>query len=167
MTPPTVLDPNDMEARHEHDELKDAPILRSIPKVDPFVVPDGFFEQFPHAVQARIAQRQGAWARFNGWIGDLSLPLRLAGATAVIAVIASVAFFALRNAPSTDQALAAEITVAPTELDPSDVDEIELLAMMEDDPSFLNDAGDGLTADEMALYLENEELPLDLLIEEL
>ena len=162
-----VQDPNAMEARHEYDELKDAPTLRSIPKVAPFVVPDGFFEQFPHALQARIVQRRSPWARFNQWIGDLSIPLRIAGATAVVAVIASAFFFALSSVPKVDEPLVAEITIAPTDLDIADVDEAELLAMMDDDAALLGDASASFSADEMAAYLENEELPLDLLIEEL
>ena len=47
------------------------------------------------------------------------------------------------------------------------MDEAELLAMMDDDAALLGDASASFSADEMAAYLENEELPLDLLIEEL
>ena len=48
-----------------------APTLHGLPKVDPFVVPDGFFERFPHAVGDAIAARErrvsGGWRPWMRW----------------------------------------------------------------------------------------------------
>ena len=48
-----------MERSDEMDELKHlAPTLHGLKRTDPFTVPDGFFERFPHQVQAAIVERQ-------------------------------------------------------------------------------------------------------------
>lgn len=57
-----------MEPGTEHDDLRRiAPMLADLPRHDPFVVPAGFFDQFPHRVQARAVTptrpKAGAWLR--------------------------------------------------------------------------------------------------------
>ena len=48
-----------MDTHTEHEDLKQlAPTLASIPKVDPFVVPQGLFERFPHRRIAAQAQQK-------------------------------------------------------------------------------------------------------------
>ncbi|MGB3524618.1 MAG: hypothetical protein WBB32_01495 [Flavobacteriales bacterium] len=50
-----------MKDHNEENELrKDAPMLFGIPKQDPFAVEEGFFERFPHEVQARVGTPQRA-----------------------------------------------------------------------------------------------------------
>lgn len=48
-----------MQRDPDHDELQRlAPTLTGIPRKDPFRVEPGFFDRFPHAVQATIAQQR-------------------------------------------------------------------------------------------------------------
>lgn len=155
-----------MDPRNEHDELKDAPTLRALPKVDPFVVPEGFFERFPHQVQAKTGARRTSSSGLIGWILDRPLALRVAGITAILALISSAIFFALRQDVVVPVQVA-EITIAPNEIDVDEFADDDLFAVLENEEEPFATAGDGLTQDEMAAYLENEELPLDLLIEEL
>lgn len=156
-----------MEARDTHDDLKDAPVLRSIPKVDPFVVPDAFFDRFPTAVQARVAARPGTLVVLREWIARSTMAARVASIAAVAAVIATAFFFGLRHdAPVADGSLA-EATIAPTEIDLEAIDENDLYVLLDEGTVTFAEAGDGLSHDELAAYLENEELPLDLLIEQL
>ncbi|HRD52973.1 MAG TPA: hypothetical protein PKY96_10045, partial [Flavobacteriales bacterium] len=73
-------------------------MLRSIPTVDPFAAPDGFFEQFPHQVQAAIAKRKAA-----SWWSDLlpSTPaFRVAWGSAAL-LVAALAWFNRPSAPET------------------------------------------------------------------
>lgn len=47
-----------MDDRREHEELRrSAPTLMGLPKSDPFVAPEGFFDRFPHEVQALVTAR--------------------------------------------------------------------------------------------------------------
>ena len=154
-----------MEPLHDHDELKDASFLRSLPKADPFVVPEGFFERFPHQVQAQVGASKNSL--FIEWIARTSLALRVAGITAVLALVTATAFLLLREGPVAQEAFAAGITVSPNELDLDIINEHDLFAMIDDAPELMSEAGEGLSSDEMAAYLENEEIPFDLLIEEL
>ena len=156
-----------MNSANEHDELKDAPMLRSIPKVDPFVVPDGFFDRFPHQVQARVAQRTSLVERIGTWLRSFSWPVQLAGIATIALLIAGPLYFVLRPASITEGNGVATIDVAPNELDPYTLDETDLYTAIDDAPALMAAVGDGFTPDEMAAYLEHEELPLDLLIEEL
>lgn len=134
-----------MDHRTETDPLSEAPLLRSIPKVDPFVVPEGFFEQFPHQVQAAIAKKKAA-----SWWSKL-LPttpaFRVAWASAAV-LIAALAWF---NRPSAIGSTA-ELPMASSdyEWDLTDHDLLaELAAESNQSPGVQHD----LTADELADYL--------------
>jgi len=63
-----------------------APTLHGLPKVDPFVVPDGFFERFPHAVGDAIAARErrvnGVWRPWMRWA--LAVPPARSSAMSVV-----------------------------------------------------------------------------------
>lgn len=63
-----------MNENHEHEELKRlAPTLHRLKGRDPFVVPDGFFERLPHAIQASLVEQEasastwGIWSRRAVW----------------------------------------------------------------------------------------------------
>jgi hypothetical protein len=47
-----------------HDELKDAPLLKSISRENPFRVPDGYFDSFPTLISEKIAAQNSR----PGWI---------------------------------------------------------------------------------------------------
>ena len=151
-----------MERLSDHDELKDAPRLRSIPKVDPFVVPSGFFETFPHAAQERVRGSdrsivseplRGAWVRPALLFGTLSL---------------LVGLFLLRPSGKHTEHMVSvgqdwsENDLLHTGIDP------ELLYTELDTTMDLMDVVE-LPEDGAAVlaYLEGEDLSLDLLIEEL
>ncbi|MFZ1692091.1 MAG: hypothetical protein WAT74_02745 [Flavobacteriales bacterium] len=134
-----------MDHRTETDPLSEAPLLRSIPKVDPFVVPEGFFEQFPHQVQAAIAKKKAAswWSRLLP-----STPaFRVAWASAAV-LVAALAWFNRPSAPET----APESPLASSDDEWVLVDNdllAELAAESNRPPGVQHD----LTADELADYL--------------
>jgi hypothetical protein len=154
-----------MARTDEHDELKGAPLLRSIPPHDPFVAPDGFFDRFPHTVQAHIAtsKRRPAWQLAMG------LPaLRLAFGSAVVAGVAALVWSLWPAAPVEP---IAEVPPPSTEADAllleSMDDDLLLEAWDTGDAPALEEVDLPLDEDELLAYLENEDIPLDLLIEEL
>lgn len=71
-----------MEDLNENEELrKSAPTLFQLPEHDPFIVPEGFFERFPHEVQAMVATPRRA-----------PLGLWLKRAAFALPVLAAIAF---------------------------------------------------------------------------
>lgn len=146
------------------DELREAPLLRSLPKEDPFVAPKDFFEFFPHAVQQAAYQVDRERRRHTPLLGDVK-PLRFFGSAAALLGLL-VAAIVLWPAPTpAGPAVAQEWTVDEmlyTDLDVEliyadadiDTDLMDLVSLPEDDQAVL-------------AYLESEDLPLDLLIEEL
>ncbi len=153
-----------MSTPSEHSELKDAPTLSGLSRTDPFVVPDGFFDRFPTAMSERIAGPHARVTDAGPWNLLSVRRYRVLGIAASVIALAIATFFFLPDRTGTTDTALAEITLTPTELDAQELDETELLAMMDEGTSLL---GDGLSTDEMAQYLDNEELSLDLLIEEL
>ncbi|MBL7980726.1 MAG: hypothetical protein JNL52_02840 [Flavobacteriales bacterium] len=151
-----------MNDHHDNDELRDAPGLKDLRRSDPFAVPEGFFEQFPQRVQQRVVQLErqnerripfGRWT----WYG-----------AAAMAMLAFGIYFLQPGTPTsatsiTDQTAA--LNVDPEELDLESWDQIELYASLNDDRSTI--AITALESDELAAYIEHEELPLDLILEEL
>jgi len=147
-----------------HDELDEAPILRSIAKEDPFVAPQGFFNTFPQAVQQHIqasttTEREGLLARWSNTLWPRITIGSLAG-IAVAAIVWSVW-------PATDTTPTELALAEPEELLESDVDEDLLYATLYTENDLM--AAVALPEDdtEVLAYLENEDLPLDLLIEDL
>lgn len=134
----------------------EGPLLRSIPKADPFHVPDGFFDKFPQVVQQRVQGVTGTRIRTTiTWWPRIAI-----GSLGVLAVVLSV--WLVRPASSATPILTAE----PEELLENGLEEDLLLAATAHvdllEPVALPDDDAVVMA-----YLENEELPLDLLIEEL
>lgn len=154
-----------MEQRSDHDDLKDAPVLRSIQTEDPFRTPDGFFDRFPADVQARIAERRDRSVR-TGW---MAVPgwLRISSAVGALVLVIG-AFMLFRSAP-TDQEMAAvpEIDLTTDDLLLDRYEMSELVRSIDEPDDLMAAIGRDLGRDELALYLENEELPLDILSEEL
>ena len=152
-----MIDPN------ATDDLKDAPLLRSIPQHDPFVVPDGFFDRFPQTVQARIAaQRPTAW---TDRLAALLQPRLAIGSLAVLAIVATT-WMLWPSGPSVGTT-SLGAAVEPEEVLSADVDDELLFAALASDEPLLDAIELPLSDAELEAYLENEELPLDLLIEEL
>lgn len=142
----------------DKDELNRlAPRLHGLPKADPFRVPDGFFERFPHEVQAAVVQRTRrngpAW---NWWT-------RFAVALPIIALLGAAAWWTLRSSEP-GQAVAfdpARLTSDPRIMD--EWDESELLAFIEESPDATHDLGSvdmNLDEDVLLTYLENENADL-------
>ena len=147
----TTLDPNT--------ELREAPVLRSIPKEDPFVVPDGFFEQFPHAVQQRITEKRERPSILSGWLR----PALAACAVVALVVIAWV----LWPKPASELPQIAVSTYETPDHVSDELEAEELFTALSTDDPLLAEVDLTLTDAELAEYIEQEELPLDLLIEEL
>lgn len=156
-----------MEPRERNIDLKDAPTLRSIPKVDPFVVPEGFFDRFPQKVQEKIAAGGGKVINLNERRAQQRLYFRIAAAAAMVALVATLALNFLQTDDTAVDGAMAQITVTPSELDLDALDDHDLFALLGSDDEPFAQPADGLSSEEMAAYLEHEELPLDLLIEEL
>jgi len=138
---------------NERDELKRlAPRLHGLPKADPFTVPDGFFERFPHQVQAAIAEGRSTNAPAWTWWK------RAAFALPVLAILATGAMLLLRE--NTPAPVAVEVTPLPdSEL--VLLDDATLLAAIEDNaaaitPADLGHVDSALDETYLLAYLEEE-----------
>lgn len=148
---------------NDTDDLKDAPLLRSITQHDPFLVPDGFFDRFPQTVQARIAAK-GPIA----WSNRLALflhPRSVVGSLAVLAIVATT--WTLWPSGTVTGTAALGVAIEPEEVLSSDVDDELLFAALASEEPLLDAVDLPFSDTELEAYLVNEELPLDLLIEEL
>ncbi len=152
-----------MDHLTDNEELKrDAPFLAGLPKADPFAVPDGFFERFPHQVQAAIsAQRPApAWA-WTWW-------KRLAIALPIVALVCLGTWMLTRGSGPVDASLVAVTPLTDVELDA--IDDTEILAAFDEadaDDITAEDLGEvavQLNDDELLAYLENEETDITDLI---
>jgi hypothetical protein len=156
-----------MKSNNTNDELRQAPLLKGIPTHDPFVVPDGFFERFPHQVQDRLRKPEGFLVRTTRTLYGSAM-VRWSGAIAGILLLAFGASILLNRAPndkSSDQVAVQERV--SDELDAGYLTESELLWYAEGSTELMAAAGSNMNADDLQHYLENEDLPLDLLSEEL
>ncbi|MGV3637307.1 MAG: hypothetical protein ACO1NQ_06620 [Flavobacteriales bacterium] len=153
-----------MKEMNDTDELRDAPLLRGLPKVDPFVVPTDFYERFPHAVQEAAYRVHRDQRRRTPLLGQVP-PLRLFGGAAALLAVIILVIISWPTPPPPAPVMVADWTV--DELLYAEVD-VDLLYAGTDLEGDLMDAVE-LPADDQAVlaYLESEDLPLDLLIEEL
>ncbi|MCB0785389.1 MAG: hypothetical protein KDC02_14435, partial [Flavobacteriales bacterium] len=148
-----------MEDHHEHEELERlAPTLMGLPKRDPFAVPEGFFEQFPHAVQARVITRP---ATTVWW------PRRAAIALPVVALIALGTWWLYRPEPASPD-MAVEVSAPASEEDLyllAGDDLYAELALSEDLDASMPELE--LSAEELAFYYELDGTDVGALIDEL
>ncbi len=147
-----------MNEHREDDDLESLPpSLQRLKGSAPFVVPEGFFERFPHAVGAQIAERSGRTSERNWW--------RVLGPAASLATLLAVFLWWSVNAPTTsaDQDTGdAHWTLA--ELDAYDpLDEHILLEEMGGLPEWDRVDVD-LTSDELLAYIEYSDLELNEVI---
>lgn len=151
-----------MEHLNEADELKrSAPVLFGLPKTDPFVVPDGFFDRFPHEVQVLVVARTNSRPTWNLW-------RRMAIALPAIAIIAGGIWW-MQRAPLTPTIAQVEVTpLTNAELD--NLDDAEMRVLVEESapaPDASADLGAvdlQLNDDEVLAYLDNEHADLTELI---
>ncbi|HQV52358.1 MAG: hypothetical protein IPI00_03445 [Flavobacteriales bacterium] len=155
---------NTMQNDHSKNEFNDAPLLRSIPKQNPFVVPNGFFEQFPHQVQSHIvaAKAQGsapAWSRLlskPALIGSISMIL--------MALLSWWIWKPTDQAPEiAQQKIAQEAEILVVE----DLDDQDLSALFANSDNTMADVDLSMDDEVLIDYLENENLSLYFLTEEL
>lgn len=147
-----------MEEQRPHDELKGlAPTLAGLSKREPFTVPEGFFERFPHAVQARVTSRTPAMAV---WLRRAAIALPL------VALLVASVFWLTRMEPEAPE-LADTFPAAATE------EELYLLAGddLYTELAYLGDMEAVspelvLTAEELALYYEWNGTDVGALIDE-
>lgn len=152
-----------MKAPNDHDDLKrSAPTLFALSKADPFMVPEGFFDTFPHQVQGLVTGKQ---RRGSIW----PVLKRVAIALPVLALLGLGVWWAIRPGGTPTSLVA--VTAAPlTDMELDALGDDELLALTED-VAPLADTSDGLGSvnlemndDELLAYLEFEGADMNELI---
>lgn len=149
-----------MERYDPHDDLKRiAPTLHGLDRRDPFVVPEGFFDRFPHDVQAAIA----AGRQRKGWSARPLFVRRIAVALPVAALLAGTWWGFQRN----DGPVGPELASTPSLDELTWSEEHDLLASIaEEDLPTLGTTTLELTDDELAAYIEHQDIDLTELIAE-
>jgi hypothetical protein len=152
-----------MEHINGPDELRDAPLLSKLRGSDPFVTPEGFFERFPQEVQQRIRSRER-----SGWsLRPMFRPAWVIGTT--VAVLMLTVFMVLREPTTTllKTELTEEPAWMPDELLVDTWNADQLLAEIAAEEGTVTGVAHDLNAEELAAYIEHDELPIDLILEEL
>ena len=152
-----------MQNGSQHDELDEAPILRSLRREEPFMTPPRFFEELPARVQQRILAdvRPSTVAL---WWSRLRIP---AATMLALVLVAAIVWWPRSGTLETPDALIADMELQGSELDRLELDDHDLMAAYGEDPDLYSEVGHGLGSDELTAYLLNEDLSLDQLIEEL
>ncbi len=134
------------------DMKRSAPTLFGLPKTDPFVVPEGFFDRFPHEVQGLLTARRPNDGLRSVW-------KRVAMALPVVALLGLGSWWALRPA----QLPMPVYSIATAPLNDGELDQLnddELLALTEDvsplaDPAeAMGQVEIQLNDDELIAYLD-------------
>lgn len=143
-----------MNDLHAPEDLKHhAPTLAGLPARDPFVVSEGFFDRFPHEVQAVIAARASHGSARYG-----ALWLRRAALALPLIAILIMAWWSIRTEPGTTELA---VISAPSVEGLSALEERDLLALLSDeDLNAMGTVAIDLDEDEMAAYVEHEGLDL-------
>lgn len=151
-----------MMTPNEHDDIqRTAPLLHGIPKLDPFVESEDFFEHFPHQVQAAIHANEKKPFSSRLWLR------RLAFALPVIALVMAGTWWALRTDSTPDSSTFSAETLPndPSVID--DLDDADLLAYLDEVGDAPNDMGTvdvELSAPELLAYLEDSGTDLNELV---
>lgn len=150
----------------DQDPLNDAPLLRSVPHTDPFEVPEGFFDRFPQLVMAKVERPQPRWGRaWNAW-SHAHPALRLAG---IALIVGALCLPFLDSSPKAPESFA-ELQQGPAPPDAVEAlfydDESLMAALATDDEAFVA-VGHGVSDEALAAYVDQQDLPLELIIEEL
>lgn len=152
-----------MQNGSQHDDLDEAPILRSLRREEPFMTPPGFFEELPARVQQRIlAEVRPSTVAL--WWSRLRIP---AATMLALVLVAAIVWWPRSGTLETPDALIADMELQGSELDRLELDDHDLMAAYGEDPDLYSEVGHGLGSDELTAYLLNEDLSLDQLIEEL
>jgi hypothetical protein len=156
-----------MNTHRDTEDLQDAPLLRSLAKHDPFVVPDGFYDRFPAEVKQRIAlpEPRTAWTER---LGVRWMDWRMASLAGALGVAMVIMF--LR--PGTGSDVSNDLTITSSAALPEEaylerIDDQDLWALYGEDPELLTTVGDGFEDHELEAFILHQELPVELLIEEL
>lgn len=150
-----------MSALNNEDPIREAPNLSAIPKMDPFVVPEGFFEHFPHRVQARIVQRCGN----ERWRPILWPAL---AASTLILILLSIQLVDQQGQDTGSPALADEAIlhgVGPAEEDLLWLEEEDLYSELAWSEDVAIRPGEGFSQDELGAYLMYADIPLSMIAE--
>ncbi len=151
-----------MEDLNDTNELeRGAPVLFGIPKSDPFVVPENFFEHFPHEVQTMIVTREQAAPVWNWW-------KRLAIALPIVALIAGGLWW-MQRGTLVDPPMAQLIITPLSNAELGHLNDNELAAATEEVAPKAASADLGhvdllLSDEELTAYLDNEHEELTDLI---
>jgi hypothetical protein len=154
-----------MKSKNTNNELKEAPLLKSIPAHDPFVVPDGFFERFPHQLQDRLREPEGFLSRVVRALSNAPV-IRWSSAGLAMMLLMFGASILLKDPPKGDDQ-AFVVKMGSEELDADHWNDSEVMWYTDDPNELMAYSGDDLRAEDLLHYLENEDLPLELLSEEL
>jgi hypothetical protein len=152
-----------MDHLNDNEELeRDAPFLAGLPKAEPFVVPDGFFERFPHQVQAAVtAHRPGPSMAWRWW-------KRMAIALPIVALVSLGTWMLTRGNGPVEAPIVAVTPLTNGELDA--IDDNEIFTAFDDTDAGTMTAEDfgevalQLNDDELLAYLENEDADIADLI---
>ncbi len=150
----------------EQDPLDDAPLLRSIPRTDPFVVPEGFFESLPQQVIARTRRPLPVWRRALSAWQQAHPALKMAGLALVIAV--SAVPFMLNDGSGTMRPND-KVAVSPgaEDVDALLYDDHDLLVALAMDQEAFSPVGADVPEDELIAFVEQQDLSLELIAEAL
>lgn len=139
-----------------------APALEGLPKNDPFVVAPGFFDRFPHEVQAMAVQRSRRPAL---------LLWRAAAIGLASGCIIGVCAWLLRPSGSDDPAYVADVMVTPLtneELDAMDDSDLLSIAEEVEPAAAIQDLGQvrmDLNEGELIAFLEHENTDINELLD--
>jgi hypothetical protein len=153
-----------MNDQGEQDDLRTiAPTLHRLKGGEPFVVPESFFDRFPHTVQTRVVARGDH--RWRSILAPWTWRLAAAGMAAVL-VVFSIHLFRTSEGTTHSAPSMVHHTDAEEQLlhQWTDLEVMELLATTD---GAVWEPGSGFTPTELERYLEHEELDIDLLIETL
>lgn len=154
-----------MNDRDRHkDQEHGSPLLKGLPKNDPFVVEPGFFERFPHEVQALAVRRAPKHVLPAVW-------RRIAVALPVATLVFGAIWWWQHDASVDAPRMARTVEVTPlTNEEIDDLDDPDLLAIAEEiapataDAAPLGQVDLTLNENELVAYFEYENADLNELI---